>query len=476
MGDRRGVARASIRAAGGVAGIAVAALLIAGASVLPVPSFSIAAPVSRVTPVPADQQRVCPGPLLALAADASAATSASSVGAPSLSYATDGPAVQTRLLKPDSDAGGRSEAPQALTVSTPAGSTTPPLISAAQTQDAETPDLAGLATAACAEPSGDSWLVAGSTALGQTSLVLLSNPTSVQATVDLTVFAETGPVDAPGAAGIVVPAGAQKVIPLAGLAPSVSAPVVHVQATGGQVLASLQQSFEQGIDPRGVELTGTTGSPSRVQVISGMTVASLAKLQASQSGEGYGADLPAVRVFVPGTQDAEITVGAVGENGTAAGNSYAQTIKAGTVGEIPLDHLKDGYYTVTVRSSVPVVAAARTSVVGSKTRDFSWFVSSRPMTDAFLVAVPPAPSPVLHLANPGTTDQKVVIAGRSGAPLTVTVPAEGATHVGLAVTDYTVTGAQGLYAGVSVAGDGLASSYALNPAGPQAAPVDVYAR
>ena len=108
MADRRVVARASIRAAGGVAGIAVAALLIAGASVLPVPSFSIAAPVSRVTPVPADQQRVCPGPVLALAADASAATSASSVGAPSLSYATDGPAVQTRLLKPDSDAGSRS--------------------------------------------------------------------------------------------------------------------------------------------------------------------------------------------------------------------------------------------------------------------------------------------------------------------------------------------------------------------------------
>lgn len=476
MPDRRGVARVSIRAAGGVVGLAIAAVAIVGASVLPVPSFSIAAPVSRVKPVPADQQRVCPGPVLALAADAAAATTASSVGAPSVSYTTDGPPTQTRLLKPDSNATDRSQAPEVLTVSTPEGTTTPPLLSGAQTQDVRTPDLAGLATSACSEPSGDSWLVAGSTALGQTSLVLLSNPTSVQATVDLTVAAETGAIDAPGAAGIVVPAGAQKVVPLAGLAPSVSAPVVHVHATGGQVLASLQQSFEQGIDPRGVELVGATGSPSRVQVISGMTVASLAQLQSGQSGEGYGVDLPAVRVFVPGSADASITVGAVGENGTAAGNSYAQTIKAGTVGEVPLDHLKDGNYTVTVRSSVPVVAAARTSVIGSKARDFSWFVSSQPMTDAFVVAVPPAPSPVLHLANSGETDQKVVVAARSGAPSTVTIPAEGAAFVRLPSTEYTVKGAHGLYASISFAEDGGVSSYALNPSGPQAAPVDVYAR
>lgn len=476
MADKRGIARVSIRVVAGVVGLGVAGIAIAGASLLPIPSFQISAPVSTVKPVPADQQRVCPGPLLALAADATAATTASPFAAPTSTYGTDGGSIQTRSLKPDSDGSDSSEAPQTLTVATPQGANTPPLIAGAQSQNATTDDLAGLATAACGEANADSWLVAGSTALGQTSLVMLSNPTSVQATVNLTIFAETGPVDAPGAAGIVVPAGTQKVIPLAGLAPSVAAPVVHVQSTGGQVLASLQQSFEQGIDPRGAELTGATGSPSRVQVISGMTIANLAAIEGAQSGESYSSDLPAVRIFVPGSTDADITVGAVGENGTAAGNSYAQTVKAGVVAEIPLDHLKDGNYTVTVRSSVPVVAAARTSVAGAKSQDFTWFGSSQPMGDTFLAAVPSAPGPMVHFANPGTKDQKVTITGRSGAPATLTIPAEGAANVKVGGGMYTVTGGHGLYVSVSFSADGLASSFPLNPPGPLAAPIEVYPR
>lgn len=476
MADKRGIARVSMRVVGGVIGLGVAGIAIAGASLLPLPSFQVAAPVSTVKPVPADQQRVCPGPLLALAADAGAATTASPFGAPTFTYGADGGSVDTRTLKADADGSSRAEAPQVLTVATPQGASTPPLVAGAQSQSATTDDLKGLAAASCGEASADSWLVGGSTALGQTTLVMLSNPTSVQATVNLSIFAETGQVDAPGAAGIVVPAGAQKVVPLAGLAPSVAAPVVHVQSTGGQVLASLQQSFEQGIDPRGVELSGATGSPSRVQVISGMTIANLATIEGSQSGEGYGADLPAVRVFVPGDQDADVTVGAVGENGTAAGNSYAQTVKAGVVAEIPLDHLKDGNYTVTVRSSVPVVAAARTSVAGAKARDFTWFTSSQPMGDTFLAAIPSAPTPMVHFANPGEKDQKVTIEGRTGKPATLTIPAEGAANVKVGTGMYTVTGGDGLYVSVSFAADGAASSFALNPPGPLAAPIEVYPR
>lgn len=474
MADRRKIARAGVRVIAGVVGLGVAVVAVAGASLLPLPGFAIAAPEQRVVPVPADQQRVCPGPLLALAADAGQATRPSPVGDTSVSYGTDGPDVQTRRIRPDADASDSSQAPVALTVTTPQGSSTPPLFAGAQTQTAETDDLAGLASAACAEPSADSWLVAGSSALGQTSLLLLANPSSVEATVDLTIYSESGEVDAPGASGIVVPAGAQKVVPLAGLAPSATAPVVHVQTTGGQVVASLQQSYEQGIEPRGVELTGATGSPSRVQTISGMTIATLAKVQAGQSGEAAGVDFPAVRILVPGDKDAQVTIGAVGENGTAAGNSYAQTIKAGNVAEVPLDNLKDGSYTVTVRSSVPVVAAARTSVIGSKTRDFAWFVSSQAMGDSFLAAVPTGPAPLLHFANPGEKDEKVTIIGGDGKPLTITVPAEGAANRAVKAGEYTVDGAKDMYVSVSFAANGATSSFALNPPGPLASPITVY--
>lgn len=476
MADKRGIARIGVRALSGLIGIGVAGLVVAGATLLPVPSLHVDAPVAVVTPVPADQQRVCPGPLLALAADAGAATRPSSFGEPISAYGSDTGGMQTRLLKPDSDASTPSQAPLVLTVPTPSGSTTPPLVAGSQSQAAVTADLAGLAASSCDEPSADSWLVAGSTALGQTSLVMLSNPTSVEATVNLTIFAETGPVDAPGATGIVIPPGAQKVVPLAGLAPGVSAPVVHVKTSGGQVVASLQQSYEVGIDPRGVELSAPTGSPSQTQVISGVTISTLAKVTAAQVGEGYGVDLPAVRVFVPGDQAAEVAVGAVGETGTPAGNSYSVTVKPGVVAEIPLQGLKDGNYTVTVHSTQPIVAAARTSVLGAKNRDFAWFVSSQQMPDRFLVAVPTAPTPLIHFANQGSVDRTVTITGQNGTKATLAVPAEGSVNRAVGPGLNTIEGARGLVTSVSFSADGAASTFALNPPGPLAAPLDVYAR
>jgi hypothetical protein len=474
VADRRALAQGGVRAIGGVVGVGIAAVVIAGATLLPLSGFAIDAPSKTVHPVPADQQRVCPGPVLALAADAGQASQPSAIGRFSALYGTDGPATQTRNLKPDASTESADQSPLALTAATPQGATRPPLFAGAQAQNVTSPDLAGLAAASCAEASADSWLVAGATTLGQTSLVLLSNPTSVDATVNLDIYTETGRVAAPGATGIVVSAGAQKVVPLAGLAPSATAPVVHVTTTGGAVVATLQQSFEQGIDPRGVELAGTTGAPSRVQTIPGVAIASLAAITAAQSSEAVSVEFPTVRVFVPGTQDAQITVGAVGETGTAAGNSLAQTVKAGNVAEIPLDHLKDGYFTVTVRSNVPVVAAVRTSVIGSKTRDFAWFASTPPITDSQLVAVPPGPAPRLHFANGGEKDAKVKIQPASGAAIALTVPAEGGANVAVPTGRYTITGGDGLAVSVSLEGDGQTSAFAVSPAGPLASAIEVY--
>ncbi|AGW40818.1 hypothetical protein O159_06380 [Leifsonia xyli subsp. cynodontis DSM 46306] len=474
MADRRRIATIGGRTASGLIGLGVAVLAVAGATLLPLPQLAIGVPVQTVRPVPADQQRVCPGPALELAADAGAATEASAIGEAAVAYGTDGPGAETRRLNPDAETKLSSQAPLAVAVSTPDGSTTPPLFAGAQVQTVSSPDTAGLAAASCSEPTADAWLVGGSTALGQTSLVLLSNPTSVDADVALTIYTETGRVDAPGATGVVVPAGAQKVVALSGFAPSAAAPVVHVTATGGQVAVSLQQSFEQGIQPRGVELTGPTGEPSRTQRMTGVTIASIAAVTAAQSAESVGVEFPVVRILVPGDKDAKLTIGAVGEAGTAAGSSYARTVKAGSVAEIPLDHLKDGSYTVTVQSDVPIVAATRTSVIGSKTRDFAWFVSSAPLNGSQFAAIPGGPSPVLHLANPGEEDVKVTIQGESGAPIALTVPAEGGANHVLPAGKYTLGGVGGLTASVSFAADGALSTFPLNPPGALATPIAVY--
>lgn len=476
MADKRGLARIGARALGGLVGAGIAVVAIGGATLLPLPEFAIGAPATTVHPVAAAQQRVCPGPVLALAADSGEATQPSPLGRPSSTFGTDGPDVQVRSLKPDSDASSRDQAPQALTVATPQGATTPPLFAGAQVETATSEDLAGLAAADCAEPAADTWLVAGATSLGQTSLLLLSNPTSVDATVSLSIYTETGAVSAPGATGITVPAGGQKVLPLAGLAPGAAAPVVHVQTSGGEVVATLQQSFEQGIQPQGVELTGATGAPSRQQIIPGVTIASLAAVTAAESAESVGVEFPAVRILVPGDTDADVTIGVVGEQGTDAGTSYAQTVKAGNVAEIPLQNLKDGSYTVTVNSSVPVVVAARTSVIGATARDFAWFVSSAPLGDDLLAAVPSGPGGKLHLANAEEKDRTVTITPEGGQPVTLVVPAEGAANLAVGTNRYTISDAEGLRGSVSFLASGALSSFALAPPGPLAAPIEVYPR
>lgn len=476
MADRRGLARIGARAVGGVIGVGIAVVAVAGATLLPLPDFAIGAPAQTVTPVPADQQRVCPGPLLQLAADAGEATRPSAVGTPTFASSAEGADVDITSLKPDADTASREQAPQVASVATPRNATKPPLFAAAQMQTADADDLAGLAAAACAEPAADTWLVAGSTALGQTSLVLLSNPSEVDATVDLTVFTETGTVDAPGAAGILVPARSQKVVPLAGLVPSAAATVVRVQTTGGQVAATLQQSFEQGIQPRGAELAGPTGGPARQQIVPGVTITSTDAIQGEQSAEGVGFAFPVVRLLAPGQADAQVTVGAVGETGTAVGNSYATTVKAGQVAEIPLDHLKDGSYTVTVNSNVPVVAAVRTSVIGTKARDFTWFASAQELQDDLLASIPSGADATIHFANAGETDTTVTVTRtRPGStPAKIVVPAEGGSHARLGPGAYRITGADGLRGSVSFAADGRASSFALSPPGPLAAPITVY--
>ncbi|MFW8745689.1 DUF5719 family protein, partial [Mesorhizobium japonicum] len=146
------------------------------------------------------------------------------------------------------------------------------LLAGAQSQIAAADDESGLAAAACAEPSGSTWLVGGATTTGRTTLLTLANPTQVDATVTLAIFGEKGVVQAPGLSGIVVTAGAQRVIPLAGFAPDLASPAIHVTARGGRIVASLQQSTVRGLDAGGVDLVGATADPSTSLRIPGIRV------------------------------------------------------------------------------------------------------------------------------------------------------------------------------------------------------------
>lgn len=280
MPTKRSVAAVGARAVGGLVGAGIVAAVVGSLAFVQWPVFERIPAATTVIPVPSEQMRVCPGPLLSLADDSSQAQAAASIGEATAAVAATEPGTgatvitpdTSRLDAPDNTLGGPDSAPLLARIPSAPGTTVAPLVAGSQSQEAATESLAGFAATACGEASSDSWLVGGSTDIGRTSLVLLSNPTTVVATVALSVYGETGLVDSPGSTGILVQPNSQRIISLAGLAPNLKSPVVHVTSQGGQVLASLQQSVIRGIQPGGVDLLGATNGPALVQNIAGLIV------------------------------------------------------------------------------------------------------------------------------------------------------------------------------------------------------------
>ncbi len=474
------------RLVAGLAGLAVAAAAIAAAGLVPLPSIAAAPASTLVTPVATAQQLVCPGGFLRLASESGeGATTASSLGSAAVTTAATRGAVDVSPL-PDSEAGtgGTGRAPQLL--STPpdeAEPGTPVLISGAQAQSVASAEFVGLAATSCTLASGDAWLSGGSTAVGRTTLITLSNPSEVAASVSLQIFGEKGPVVAPGMSGIVVAAQSQRVLSLAGFAPGLASPVVHVESRGGRVVATLQQTVVRGLEAGGADIIAPGSAPGLTNVIPGVVIAGSSALGSRLAGEGYEDLETALRLFVPGTASAVAQVTVMPENGAATGMSFEITAEAGRVTDFPLDDLADGSYAITVRTTVPVTVAARTSTSGSGSAaartDFAWFSTAPELNGDSLVSIPTGVigiTPALHFVNPSQADAKVVLERMGGGDgLAVTVPAGSSALLAVPTgATFRLSGFPSLYSSVSVLSNGGIGGYPVSLPGRISTPILIY--
>ena len=475
----KGIAILGARVATGAIGIAVAAVVVTSAALVPLPTVTAVAPSQLVVPVPTAQQLVCPGAVLRLSDDSGqGATEASAIGSPD--FATDastGGVSITPLDESDAGTGGTAAAPQLIsTPPDPADPTQRILISGAQAQTVNEGDFVGLAASTCASASADTWLVGGATVVGRTTLLTLSNPTEVPATVDLNLFGETGPITAPGTSGIVVPASGQRVLSLAGFAPEVESPVVHVTSTGGQVVAELQESIVRGLVPGGVDVFGASVQPSLDTVIPGLTISGAADIENNLGiGPGYEDLQTVLRVFVPGEQDATTSVSVIPEDGTSTGTSFEFTFDAGRVMDVPIPELADGRYTVSVSSDVPLLSAARASAASGTKTDFAWLAASPLLSEVAQVTIAPGPSPVLHLANPTDENVTVTLVTSGSDDVTVDIAAGASANVKVkAESTYSLEGFTSLHAAVSVLGSAAIAHYTVAPPGAGSSPILIY--
>ena len=476
MRVRRELLVAVGRAAAVLVAAATTAGLIVAAIVAPLPGVEADPPSTVVQPAESRQLRVCPGPLLALAEDAAEATTATSFGSAPIAIAAepaDALVEQVPVEAPDNPGAASDGGPVAIAAEP--GAVDGGLLAGAQSEEAATTSVSGFAASACAEPASESWLVAGATDVGRSGLVLLANPGLVSSTVDVRVIGESGPVEAPGALGVIVPPGTQRVLSLAGLAPNVRSTVVHVTSTGGPIAAALQHSVVLGLEPAGVELSTPASPPATSQAIPGFVVADRRGV-APQEDHAEGDDHPAIRLLAT-ELDTTAAIEVRDEDGATVSRIDSELV-AGRSIDVPIGVVDPGAYTVLVTADAPVVAAARATVLGDGddpiVADLSWTVASAPLLDRATVAVPPGPGPVLHLANPG--DEPVVATvSIDGVEREATVPAGGAASVGLAPDARVVlTGVEGLHASVSFRGDAELSSMPVAPPGPLDAPVRVY--
>lgn len=475
------------RIASGLIVTAALAGLVAGAALLPLPTIDGTVRAETVTPAPVAETRVCAGSVLRLGADdGTDATKAYSIGEPELRYTASTGTGERNTLESTEAVNG--EPPYRIDLAPAPGAA----LAASQSQRVTATGPQGFAAAECAKAASDTWLIAGSTTTGRTTLLTLANPSTVESTVTIDLFTENGPVTTTGLDRIIVPVGAQRILSIAGWAPDASSIAVRVRSAGGAVVAHLQHSVTRVLTPGGLDIADPGAGPATTVTIPGFIIDGHRAIEQVGLG-GDNHDLAAiVRLLAPGEADASIHMTVRPTPGTAepvtedGEQLVAETLivpielKAGEVTDIPFDHLLDGSYTITLESSVPIVASARSSRVTGDgqtpgTVDLAWFASATPLAESALVSVAPGPGSVLHLVNPTPHPARVQIEAGTGANSTAEVPAGGAAAVPVtAGGNYSLSGFERLYLAVSYTGQGALASTTVTGPLPIAAAVTVY--
>lgn len=419
----------------------------------------------EVVPAEPDLVMVCMGPAIAFSGqDASPVGYGQATDTYVGSEITSTPLAETDLQ----DAGSLEGAPVSAPPTVISQSVEAGALAGSSAQQLDNPNVRGLALQECQEPRTETWLVGGDTTIGRQAVVTLSNPGVVPASVNVDVWGESGAISSPLGQGILVGPGAQRVISLAGIAPSEARPVLRVVSSGTGIVAALHTSIVRGLNADGLAVVTGQAPPSEVRILPGLFSPPSEVIGPIRGKEGY-ADVGAIlRVLSP---DAPATVSvSVVRPGASAVTTRLQ-LQAGVVGDLSLDEFGSGDFSLILESTTPIVAAVRTSVGTDERTDTTWVGSSYPVTGETAFALPGIGEARLSIVNPGDTEVLVSIDGRPspvGPGDMITRPLEPGSH-GLSADG-------AIYAVVSVRTDTLIGNIQVLPARPAQEPIVVFVR
>ena len=338
--------------------------------------------------------------------------------------------------------------------------------------------LSGFMATQCIEASNESWIVGGTTTLGSVTLLSLTNPGDVAATVFVNVYDEQGLVESLQTAGVVIAPKSQRTVSINGAAPERSSLAVHVLSRGAKVVATMQESLVEGLKPAGIDTIQGLSRPSTSLVIPGISspkVEGAAVSDVHETGSGLS-----IRVLAPGDQGGVVTVTGVSDEGKRV-KLVTEYVQPGRLTEFALEALTEEFTTVVVDAEVEVVASIAALSLGTEGEDIAWFTAATAIDREIPFAVPAGPGAHLGLFNPGDAAVSVELVLADGdSPeenLRLTVEAGASLYVPIAAASgFQLLPGGPVFAAITFTGDGMISSFPIVPPQASADTVQVYTR
>jgi len=240
-------------------------------------------------------------------------------------------------------------------------------------------DLQGIAAVTCQVAARDVYLVGGSTSVGASTRLVLSNAAAAPSEATVTVYGPLG--QATDAFTVAVGSHSQEERLLEAVAGQQSGLVVHVVSTGPGVSAVLQDARLDGFQPAGAEWVAATQPASRLVI--------------PAVGSAVEGSWVTVRLFAP--DGAVASVSLVTSSGVQAwSGARALTLEPGVVTDVQVPAPGPG--AVEITADAPLVAGAMTTVPraadegseGAVAADLMW-VAGMPDEAAPRAVVVPAP-------------------------------------------------------------------------------------
>lgn len=463
------VVRGGVRAAIGVCiiGASVVTATLLGTGVVQLPSID-----RGVVAVPIDTSQnarialVCPGAFAELGADPTLPTAAVPSGESVLgSVGTRG---EPRELAREFTQGSP---PRVFEAS--AGDA----VFAVESQQVATATLQGRTATSCVTPAHEQWLVGGGTTLGQSTTVVLGNPSQVPATVQLSFYDAEGQIEHSQATGVLVPAQSQRILPVNGFVPGRESIVVRVESSGAAVAAALSVSQTVDIRSYAVDTATRQLAPNTQLVFAGPTHMLHSQPGVELGTDGESDDFPVrLRLLAPNGEEGSATVWALFAEGEMQRLGSVELADRRVV-EFTVERWDPNIAALLVESSTPLVGGVLASADRAPEHDYAWLAPAPELPVGEDVAVAVAPHGELVLVNPGTTAATVELRSDESRTQAQTIElAAGAATTVAAGEAVWLRSSATISAGVRIVAGAQIAAYPILPQPPRSAELTVYTR